>query len=472
MGKLVYMWNELPLDQYRARQDHSLREWLSKEVIAFAPYWNIRLADLVIESVDALKELPAATEDDVAGRGGPGNPALMLTPKDRAIRQPSGLRSLFGRANKEDQSNQQREALHHAYKPVHVHETGVDKLLAIAWSSADLERGLASGRDLGYVLGLNEEDAFINLVPAGPTLDFWGMVHLGRGMRMATLHPRGMGESVLAPARRGFSLLPASVIAVPTHEASLLIESLFDEGIKRPHIQVLLCVGEPPDEGLRAQLATMAERIAGHRVRIQAVWGPSAGRVLYGEPPMSEDADPSEYHGLMTYGDKDIVSLRDPHTGQMISEGAGELVITTLGWAGTALVQFATGTKVGGILEGEPHPYGGSVGPRIMGPIQEAAWQPLVTTAAPGLRADSATMERPDFRAIRDDIEAALAQAEVNEYALVVINQRLCIQVDRINRPMLRKTAAQIGTICGVEPHIEITHRLPALPRRILGGVV
>ena len=278
------MWNDLPIDLYRAKQDLSLREWLTNEVITYAPYWNIRLADLRIESVEALRDLPAATEADVAGRGGPGNPALMLTPMARDLRQQSsGLRTLFSRARSGRRGEDHRDAMYHAYKPVHVHESGVDKLLAIAWSSADLERGLAAGRDLGMVLGIDEDDAFINLVPAGPSLAFWGMVHLGRGVRMATLHPRGAGESVLAPERRAFGLLPASVVAVPTTDAALLVESLLDEGIKRPHLRVLLCVGEPPDEGLRAQLATMGERIAGHPVRIQAVWGPSAGRVLYGE---------------------------------------------------------------------------------------------------------------------------------------------------------------------------------------------
>ncbi|WP_336248685.1 hypothetical protein [Stomatohabitans albus] len=466
------MWNELPLDQYRAQQDDSLREWLSQEVIAYAPYWNIRLADLVIQDVDALREVPAATEDDVAGRGGPGNPALMLTPKEREVRQKAGLRDLFGRARHGTSVQARRDALYHAYKPVHVHEAGVDNVLAIAWSSADLERGLESGRDLAAVLGLHEDDTLINLVPAGPTLDFWGIVHLGRGQRMASLHPRGTGESVLAPARRGFGLLPASVVAVPTYEASLLIERLLDDGVKRPHIHVVLCVGEPPDEGLRAQLATMSERIAGHPVRIQAVWGPAAGRVLYGEPPMAEDADPSEFHGLMTYGDKDIVGLRDPETGEPITQGPGELVITSLGWAGTALVQFATGTRVEAIIEGDPHPYSQSVAPRLVGTITEAAWQPLVSVAPPGIRPDSSTLERPDFRGIRTDIEEALRLAQANEYALSVIHQRLVIQVDRIDRPSIRIATAQIGKICGVEPTIEVSHRLPSGPRRILGGVL
>lgn len=466
------MWNDLPIDQYRAKQDHSLRDWLTQEVIAYAPYWNIRLADLRIESVEALREVPAATEGDVAGRGGPGNPALMLTPKDRDHRKRGGLRDFFSKGKQDGSPENRREALYYAYKPVHVHETGVDHLLAIAWSSADVDRALENGRDLGFVLGINEDDSFINLVPAGPTLDFWGMVHLGRGMRMATMHPRGMGESVLAPARRAFGLLPASVVAVPTPDAALLVSSLLDEGVKRPHLQVLLCVGEPPDEGLRAQLATMAERIAGHPVRIQAVWGPSAGRVLYGEPPMAEDADPSEYHGLLTYGDTDIIGLRDPDTGEPITDGPGELVITTLGWAGTALVQFATGTRVGGILEGDPHPYGGWETPRIIGPITEGAWQPLVSTAPPGMPTEPNTMERPDFRGVRFAIEDALALANVNEYALGVVNQRLLITVDRIDRMSLIKTAKQIGEICGVMPKIEIAHRMLAESRRILGGTL
>lgn len=464
------MWNDLPIDQYRATQDLSLREWLTQEVIAFAPYWNIRLADLRIESVAALRELPCATEGDVAGRGGPGNPALMLTPKDRDQRKRGGIRDFFTKGRQYTSPDQRRDALYYAYKPVHVHETGVEHHLAIAWSSADLARALENGRDLGTILGINEDDSFINLVPAGPSLDFWGMVHLGRGMRMAAMHPRGMGEAVLAPARRAFGLLPASVVAVPTSDAASLVESLLDEGVKRPHLHVLLCVGEPPDEGLRAQLATMAERIAGHPVRVQAVWGPSAGRVLYGEPPMAEDADPSEYHGLLTYGDVDIVGLRDPDTGAPIEDGPGELVLTTLGWAGTALVQFATGTRVEGIVEGEPHPYGGWETPRLMGSITEGAWQPLVSTAPPGLPTDLTSMERPDFRGVRAQIEHALTLANANEYALGVVNQRLIVTVDRIDRLAHIKTANQIGEICGVMPKIEVSHRMIAETRRILGG--
>ena len=143
---------------------------------------------------------------------------------------------------------------------------------------------------------------------------------------------------------------------------------------------------------------------------------------------------------------------------------------TTLGWAGTALVQFATGTLVGGIIEGEPHPYGGWETPRIIGPITEGAWQPLVTTAAPGMTAEPGTLERPDFRGLHSPIAHLLAQANVGEYALGVVHQRLVITVDRIDRIAIAKTSAQIGEHCGVTPKIEVTHRLLAENRRIFGG--
>lgn len=465
------MWNELPFDEYRSHQDLALRQWLDEEVIAYAPYWQVRLKDLVIPSVEALKDIPAASEQDVVSRGGAGNPGLMLTPTEADMRQRASLRQLFSRMRQGTSVTARREALNYRYKPIHVHESGVDALLAIAWSGQDLDRALHHGRQLAKVLGLEPTDTLVNLVPAGPTLDFWGILHLGRGNALVSIHPRGMGESVLGPAKRAFGILPASVVAVPTHEAATLIESLFDEGVKRPHLKVLLCVGEVPDEGLRAQLATMAHRVAGAPVRIQAVWGPSAGRVLYGEPPLPEDVDPAEFHGLMTYGDTEVLTVRNPQDGYSVDNGEmGELVYTSLGWAGTALVQYATGTKVEGLLEGEPHPYTGSTAPRLIGRIQEAAWQPLVTTAPKGVRPTPESLERPDFRGLQPAIEQALAKANVGEWALVVQQQRLIIQVDRIDRPAVFGTKKAIGVHCGVDPTIEVTPRRVSSLRRILGG--
>ncbi|HUG83075.1 MAG TPA: hypothetical protein VMM13_00850, partial [Euzebya sp.] len=210
-----------PRADLRRDQDLLLREWLTREVVPFSPFWADRLRGVAATDVSALHAVPVALEADIAGAGGPGNPALLLSPTEDAFKTHAPRAELLAAARQAGGrgATGRRQAIWHRYKPVHVHEAGVDRLLAIAYTRADLDRLHLAGARLAEVMGWGAEDALLNLVPAGPSVRFWGLYHAALATRMTALHPRGAGQAVMGPARRGLALLPASILTVPVEEA-------------------------------------------------------------------------------------------------------------------------------------------------------------------------------------------------------------------------------------------------------------
>ena len=96
-------------------------------------------------------------EADVAGAGGPGNPALLIAADEVAFKRHASRRDLSQAAAEVGGHGVEgrRAAMLRRFKPVHVHEAGVDRLLAIAYTRTDLDRLHLAGRRLAEVLGLD-----------------------------------------------------------------------------------------------------------------------------------------------------------------------------------------------------------------------------------------------------------------------------------------------------------------------------
>lgn len=443
-------WFRLPRDVQRREQDRVLRDWVRREVIPFSPWWRDRLAGVAVEGVADLARLEAVTEADVAGAGGPGNPALLLSPTEDQFKANASRADLVAAARAAGGAGTtgRRNAIWHRYKPVHVHEAGVDKLLAIAYTRADLDLLHLAGARFAEVVGWGAEDALLDLVPAGPTVAHWALYHAALAARMTALHPRGAGQAVMGPARRGLALLPASVVAVPTEEAESVLDGLAAADVRAPNLRQLLVVGPPPDAATRIRLAELGESVAGRPVAVQAAWAPQTSRVLYGEAPAAANDPPEATYGLLTYPDLEVLAVRDPATGGPPTEGeGGELVLTSAGWRGTALVGFATGDWVGGIESSSPHPVTGATVPRLAPAVAEAAWQPQVEAGGRLIRAD--------LRGVRRVAGPLLEQAGVSAWSLRAEGRALVLAVDGApDADRLADVAARIGSACGVTPAV------------------
>ncbi|CAN5162248.1 hypothetical protein BH23ACT9_BH23ACT9_32940 [soil metagenome] len=436
--------------ELQREQDLLLKQWITREVIPFSPFWAARLRGVAVTDVASLQVVPVIGEADIASAGGPGNPALLLSPTEDQFKKhaPRGELLTAARQAAGRGATSRRQAIWRRYKAVHVHEAGVDRLLAIAYTRADLDRLHLAGGRLAEVMGWGAEDALLNLVPSGPSVRFWGLYHAALANRMTALHPRGAGQSAMGPARRGLALLPASIIAVPTDEAESVLEGLVGQGVTAPNLRMLAPVGPPPSAAVRIRLTDLGERLAGNPVRVQAVWAPEMSRVLYGESPVAANDPPEATYGLMTYPDLELLEVRDVDSGSIVEDGPGELVLTSLGWRGTALVRVATGAWVGGLEQRAPQPVTGATVPRIAPQAADGAWQPRVLTGD-GKR-------RVDLRGAGRVITPALSRLGITDWSLTVVDQRLVLCADAptgTDRTALEELAAKVGE-AGVRPQL------------------
>ena len=460
-------WDRLDHRALTREQGRLLSEWLEREVRPFSVFWARRLAGRTIASVADLRTLDVVTEAEIASAGGPGNPDLLVLPTEEGFKRHAGTRDLLTAATEVGTSGAagRRTALFRRYKPVHVHEAGVAQLLAVAYSRTDLDRLHLAGARLMEVLGLGADDSIVSAVPAGPSVRFWGLYHAALAARMTALHPRGAGQAPLRPVMRALALLPATVLAVPVAEAADLLLELAGRSVAVPTLRTVLTVGPPPSQPLRVALAQAAQRLAGHAVRVQAVWAPEAARSLWGEcRPVA--ADPAEAtYGLHTYPDMEVVEVRDLVTGGMAAEGTpGELVLTSMGWRGTALVRLATGSWTEGLSTTTPCPACHRTVPRLAPAASEGAWQPRVRTQAGSVaRADlrgvyrvltDETLQRWDvrdwsLRAVGDRLVFAVAGPRDRQHVLPLVIRLAEIvgaEVDALVDPALAAARPRIGT--------------------------
>jgi hypothetical protein len=135
---------------------------------------------------------------------------------------------------------------------------------------------------------------------------------------------------------------------------------------------------------------------------VLAVHVPDGHRLLWGE--CRESAGRT---GLHTYPDLELVQVVDPETGEAAAGRASELVVTQLGFRGTALLRWRTGDVVQGIEEGACPSCGRTV-PRVTG------LRPAVLVPALDLRGGARPVD------VRGVSAALVGRADVVDWRVVL----------------------------------------------------
>ena len=436
-------------------RDRLLREWLRAEVLPFSAFWAERLGAVEIARAADLESVPVADEDELAPAGGPGNPALLVLPSEEQFKRHIGRRELQAAARELRGTGAQGRqlVLFRRYKPVHVHEAGVARLLTVAYTRTDLDRLHLAGARLMEVLDVSVYDTFVNGVPMGPSLEFWGLYHAALATRMTAVHPRSAGCSPSAALARSFAVLPPTVLALPVAEAPALLTGLAREGIRAEQLRTVLAVGPPPTAAVRAEIAQAAARLGPADVRVQAVWAPSSARVLWGEC-RAREADPIEAaYGLHTYPDLEVLEVRDVFGGATVGEQTpGELLYTSMGWRGTVVVRAATGAWTGGLVSSRACPNCGRTVPRLSPEVVESAWQPRVATDDGLTHVDL----RAAASALRPDRLEGLG---VRDWSLRAVDGGLVLGLDvagENRRNAVAELAHAVGEAVGVVPEVRL----------------
>ncbi len=365
-------------------QGVALQKWLPS-VVDFTSHWGAVASRLGVESDqlgtrEDLLRFPTSRERELLAVAGPGAAGVVLRPSEDQVKAVASTGTLFGIAGaiRNGGKDALRRAVLEEYKPVHVHRRDVQGL-AVAYSRRDLDVLHRTGQRAATILGLTEDDYLVSAIPAGPNLTFWGTYHLGLGSSMLALHPRGHGDG-LGPVVESFDLAPTTAVAVLPDEAVELAEELAAADATVSRVRTIVLLGPVPTDEFRAEVAE-AWRAAGAAsdLAVLALWAPPESRSLW--------AEQREHPGsLVTYPDLEVIEVVDPLTG-LVTDGPGDLVLSSIGWAGTALVRFQTGCWVGGIAT-EVDEATGRTAPRILSEQVPDTWQPTLATVDGSVRVD------------------------------------------------------------------------------------
>lgn len=362
---MVAPWDRRSTADQRRLTSGALATWLPA-VTSAAPFHAARAEGVdprLLTDVRGLHRLPPSRERDLLADAVGGSSAV-LRPTEAQVKATAddGTIRRIAQGIRRGGAEGKRDAILQAYRPVQLHRGGVDGQLLVASSRSDLDLMHRTGARAAAVLGLRDDDVVVSAVPSGPSLDHLGVVHLAAGAGLTALHARGAGAGLLEVARLSASL-STSVLVVPVGEAEALGAALVQVGEVLPRLRLVVTVGPPPAGDVRDRIA---EAFAGVPVAVRALHGPSAGRSLWAECAEGP-------HGLHTYPDLEVLEVLDPLTGTP-AEGHGDLTITSVGWHGTALVRFQTGSWVDPLTT-DPCPGCGRTVPRIVGDVVPHAWE-------------------------------------------------------------------------------------------------
>ena len=370
-------WDRRSEKRLRKLQDELVRAQ-ARAVSSGSAYWKQRFAAAgrtasSITDAAALESLPAIGERDVSANGDPSAmAALVLHGGERqfalhtsgpTLRRAIRLRAL--------RSSAYRRVVDSETKPTTYAWTGLGFRYPLAYTRGDLDVVARAGARMWSVLDLSSEDALISALPVGATVEHTALQYAALAAGAPALFPGAAPEAVVAAAR----LAPPTVIAVETSAAPDVVAALA-EADALDRLTTLLLVGAPSDE----ERATAAQALAdaGRAATVLAVHAPSGARLLWAECRESAGAT-----GLHTYPDLDVAQVVDPETGEPAGDGAGELVLTSLGMRGSALLRWRTGDLVNRV-DSAPCPSCGRTVARVLGTRRAA----LVVTTDTGRALD------------------------------------------------------------------------------------
>jgi hypothetical protein len=366
-------WDTRSLDEQGRVEALTLATWGPAATTA-APFWAARAAEVavspdVVVDRDGLRRLPPARARDLLADA-PGGAGAVLRPDERQVKALASSEVLGGvvRGIRRGGPEGKRDAILREYRPIHLHRAGG---LVIASTRSDLDRMHRAGARAARVLGLQDDDVLLSAVPAGPSLDAAATQHLAAAASLPALHARGAGDDLDAVAA-AFPVHPATVLVVPLEDAVPLAEALDAARVDLGRLRRIVTVGPAPDLDTREEVVAAFGR-AGGTVDVRAVWGPPVGRVLWAECATGS--------GLHTYPDLDLLEVVDPYLGQ-VTDRDGDLTVTTIGWHGSVLLRFQTGTWIDPLAT-DPCPSCGRTVPRLVGDLVPSAWE-LAGTADDG----------------------------------------------------------------------------------------
>lgn len=365
-----------PPHKIREFQDRLLSDYLKREVAAFSPYYsrvfaeqNVPISE--INGVRDLSRLPFTTKELLICAADQDPLAFVLQPDAQKIRAHWPItRKLTMLAMKLSGGDRAvRRALGREYLPVFMTATTgrAARPVSFLYSNTDMRRLSMAGIRMAGIMGLSPADRAVNLFPYAPHLAFWQVAFAGLEAGVFMLSTGG-GKTVGTGGNLRVldKVNPTCILGVPSYVYHLLRRAE-SEGIRVPALRMIVLGAEKVPAGLKEKLIDLAVRLGATRPRVLGTYGFTEAKMAWGECDRDVTTDDVGYH---LFPDMGIIEIVDPETGRVMEDGqSGEIVYTSLGAHGTAVVRYRTGDFArGGILRG-PCPACGRTVPRLTSDI-------------------------------------------------------------------------------------------------------
>jgi phenylacetate-coenzyme A ligase PaaK-like adenylate-forming protein len=376
-------WDQRSLAEQRRNQDVLVKQTLLQMQLAHVPFARARLNAAgvdarLLKGVDDMKaRVPLSMRRDVLdGARNPGGAwSFVLEGTAEGVKRFSDRSVLFrvARARLLGGEEVQQLQIEAASRSVHVHlAQGPGGPIPISYTRDDLDLLARAGGRLAAVLGIDREDKLLNLVPFGPTLDYWGIFYMAHGVGMTALHARteaGVAEGAIA----AFRMLRPTAIAVPADDAYAFPEAAARATLELTSLRTLVAVGRSLTKAERERIGEALIAAGATNARIAAAYGIAEGRVLWGE--CAVPVGKTETFGFHTYPDLELLEVVSPETGEPLpDETPGEIVVTPLGFRGGGAPRWRSGDLALGGVTNRSCPNCGRDVPRVGPTVRRGAW--------------------------------------------------------------------------------------------------
>lgn len=373
-----------------------LRQTLLQMQLGHVPTARARLLAAGVDArhfkgLEELTKIPTATRIELLDpvRNPDGANGLILQGTSEGVRRFSDRSVLYrvAAARLFGGEEVQQLAIEAASRPIHVHlAPGPGGPIPVAYTRDDLNLFARAGARAAKLVGLDRPDRLLNLIPFGPTLDFWGIFYMAHGVGMSAIHSRREGGD-LARALWAFDSTRPTAIAVPADEATEFPGVAREAGVDLTELTALIAVGRSLTKTERERLGEELVSSGATEARIAAAYGVAEGRTLWAE--CAVPAGKTETFGFHTSPDLEVVEVLSPETGEPAGEQTpGEIAVTALGFRGGGVPRWRSGDLALGGVTTQPCPNCGRAVPRVGPSVRLGAWQRRVRLDGRAVRFD------------------------------------------------------------------------------------
>ena len=371
----------LPRKELRELQNRKLRDFISRQLYPFSPYYRKlfdrhKIKPRYIRTVEDLKLIPFTQKEDFLPSDDFPNRFrdFILQPDEASIKKYWPKNKLVYLALLKILKGQEevKERLSKEYRPIFLTATtGTTKQpVSFLYTKFDIDNLHISGYRLLDVFGVKQDSRAVNLFPYAPHLAFWQtvfaafshnvfMLSTGGGKVMGT---QGNIEAIL-------KVKPDIVIGVPGYLYHL-VRSAKQTNKDFSFIKKVILGASAVPPGFKEKLSAMLREMGANGVQVFGTYGFTEAKCAWGECPTDIGVS-SGYH---TYPDKEIFEVIDPETGEAKSEGEdGELVYTSIDSRGSSVLRYRTGDLVKGGIVYSTCPFCRRSAPRVSSHIYRAS---------------------------------------------------------------------------------------------------